>query len=255
MGSKYPGYVVTNYLEDSTVSVSTEDAGYPKENLYNRNPAKPFRFTVTTGGNINIDMGEVKTWDTIAFIGHNFHPSVSIVVLADIAGTGSPVPVGGSPTYRLKDMYWRLDTPEQSRDIYIQITDANSENTEIGELIIGLMVELPVMFEIGHGEAMEEVKVRHQTQRGVRHTYDMYNLESRSYRFEPLTESERDDVFNMHDAVRGDGRPFLFVPILARPFLIYGRKNPDWNVRSIAPCRFSADITMVEESKGVRIEL
>jgi hypothetical protein len=176
-----------------------------------------------------------------------------VAIWADV-GSGSPAFIANM-TYRAGTMYHRLLAPMTSDVVQLIITDSNSEDVEIGELLHGGMVELPAMFRYGHQENIEEGKIEHQTERGVPKIYDLFNLRENKYEFEPLTEDERDEILALHNAVRGSGLPFLFVPILSTTYCIYGRKNKDWNANSIGPCRWSVGITIREESQGTRIEL
>ena len=55
-----PSYLVTNEIDSSaTITVSTEDTVYVKENLYDGILAKPFRFTVTIEP---FSMSRLVTW-------------------------------------------------------------------------------------------------------------------------------------------------------------------------------------------------
>lgn len=130
-------YTAGNYIKASTInSVSTEDSVYKKENLYNKRPSLPFRFTAKSSQYIELDLGSSTLITLFSLINHNLLSSATITLQAD-----TNPPSWGSPSYsqgvtwRSENLYLKLS--QTYRWWRILITDAsNPVNLQIGEAIL-----------------------------------------------------------------------------------------------------------------------
>jgi len=133
-------YTSGNYINVSTINaVSTEDTLYVKENLYNKRPSLPFRFTAKSDQYIDLDMTTDITPTIFALINHNLLSTATIRLEAD----GNP-PNWAAPSYsqvlvwREENLYYKL-SGQTYRWWRIFVTDAlNTANLQIGEAILHL---------------------------------------------------------------------------------------------------------------------
>jgi hypothetical protein len=219
-----PAYLVTNLISgNSTITSDTEDANYPHENLYDQILANPFRFTVTTGGYIEVDLGSAQSFDTIFLGGHNLDASATIVITAG----NSPAPTTGiaAPAYRAGGMVAVITPTQSARYIRITITDSNTDNTEIGELVIGARVALPRSFRHGFGGGVLQQNLQMETERGVKWVYKQYQREQREYEFRIDGDAELSDFRTLHNAVDGNLTPFVWIPDISGTDVYYVRKE------------------------------
>jgi len=129
-----------NYINVSTINaVSTEDPLYVKENLYNKRPSFPFRFTAKSNQYIELDMGVNITPTILSLINHNLLSGATIKIEADndppnwIAPSYSAV-----VTWREENLYKKI-SGQTYRWWRIFVTDAaNPVNLQIGEAILHL---------------------------------------------------------------------------------------------------------------------
>lgn len=130
-------YTIGNYITASTIdSVSTEDTPYVKENLYNKRPSFPFRFTAKSDQSIVLDMATNITPTIFALINHNLLEAATIKLEADNdpPNWGAP-PYSQAVTWREENLFMKLS--ETYRWWRIFVTDAgNPESLQIGEAIL-----------------------------------------------------------------------------------------------------------------------
>src|ERR1043165_9254705 len=69
-----------NVIANATIAVSTSATGYGVANLYDGNPAKPWRATATTA-TIDFDFGSAQSLDLAAIIHHNLTAGLANVKL------------------------------------------------------------------------------------------------------------------------------------------------------------------------------
>jgi hypothetical protein len=129
-------YTSGNYINASTINaVSTEDAIFVKENLYNKRPSLPFRFTAKSSQYVELDMGSDITPTILSLINHNLLSSATIKIEAD-----NDPPNWGSPSYsqsvtwREENLYfkisgqtfrwWRIFVTDASNPVYPQLGEA-----------------------------------------------------------------------------------------------------------------------------------
>jgi len=161
---------------------STADTAYPIANLFDSNPAKPFKFTATTG-NIVFDFGTAKQVDVFAIINHNLTAGLEVRLQGNSADSWATPPLNelitigaadkdgfrpnpwkdltgiGSRTYR----YWRLI-----------VVGANAANVAIGDVWFGgTKRSLVHNISWGFQEGIERTLIEHETDYYVSTIYDL----------------------------------------------------------------------------------
>jgi hypothetical protein len=220
-----PAYVVTNLAMDAfDITSSTADPAYPAGNLADGMAGRPFRFTVTTGGDIEVNFGAAKNFDTVALLGHNFQ---SLTGSVKAGNTANPSTVVAALTYRAPNL-WADCGNQNAQFVHISVSDANTEASAIGELIIGKRVALPRPPKWGVVKQREERDILNETVRGVIHANHLFGREYRepSFRF---PESEYEAFKALHTAAGGRVLPFLWLPNPASsPEAYFMRKEADF---------------------------
>ena len=131
-------YATGNLIDINTLNaVSTEDAIYLKENLYNKRPSFPFRFTQKTDQTITIDLADPALVTLLGLFNHNLSSVAMITLSADTDPPDWNAPAyGATPvTWREEHLYLKLS--ETYRWWQIKITDAaNPLSLQIGEAVL-----------------------------------------------------------------------------------------------------------------------
>lgn len=252
-----PAYVAVNLAAATTssLSASTEDTVYTTANLVDGIQALPFRFTVTTGGNIDIDLGAGGvSYDTIAILGHNHDSTATYNFLT---GTSSPAATSrATPAWRANGI-WANIGAQTDRYVRISITDAGSDITEVGQVFVGLRTELTQSEWFLGGRRGEDVTdVTHETFGGVIWNYRLFKREVLEYRF-VFKETSLGTYRTLHDAVDGQSIPFAWIPDVALTDVYYVRKEPNFAPLETQdksnPPRYEYKMTVREESRGLNI--
>lgn len=127
-----------NYITLATLdSVSTEDALYVKENLYNKRPSLPFRFTAKAAQSIVIDAGGNISPTILSLLNHNLLVGATIKIEADNdpPNWGAP-PYTQALTWREENLYYKI-TGQTYRWWRIYVDDpGNPVFPQIGEAIL-----------------------------------------------------------------------------------------------------------------------
>ncbi len=241
----------------SLITVSTEDPVFPKGNLIDKDYSNPFRFTVTTGGTIEIDFLTAVTFDGVFIGNHNFDPSVAVTIR--VGAASPPTTLVDSPAYRVKNMLAK-PASQTFRFLEVSIVDAGASITEIGELVVGVRQALPRGIRFGSTIGIQQELIRERTNRGRRFAIELFQLEKRSYQFR-FPESERAQFLAFWQGVNGSLDPFvwaendaevdpaesLYVTIDDQGFFPKELNEP-------APdAVFDYSMTLIEESVGAEI--
>lgn len=166
----------------ATITASTEASGYGVANLYDGNPAKPWKATTTTG-TVSFDFGAAVNIDLVALIHHNLTAGLEVRIQADNASDFSSLDLNQTitiPAYEADDFpvnpwidlsalsnswrYWRLN-----------VVGTNSANVAIGEL---WMVGTKRTLTAGHllyglQESFEKPIIEHVTDYKVSTIYNL----------------------------------------------------------------------------------
>lgn len=241
----------------SLITVSTEDAAFPKANLIDKDYANPFRFTVTTGGTIEIDFLAPVVFDAVFIGNHNFDPTVALTI--KVGAASPPTTLIDSPAYRAKNIISTF-TSQTFRFLEVGITDAGSDTTEIGELVVGVRTVLPRSHQFGFVPGIQQAVVLDRTNRGRRYAVELFQLERRAYVIRFL-ESERSQILNFWNSVNGSLDPFVWMEdnIEDDPAesLYVSLENPGYFPQQLAAGgldpAFDFQFTVIEESTGAAI--
>ena len=206
---------------DVTATPSSEDVAYPIENLFNGNPAKPFRFDALQG-NVVIDFGVATQIDIFAVVMHNLDEGIDFRLQANdvdewstpsldqVVTVGAPDEDGFPPNLGL-DLtgiasrtfrYWRL-----------LVAEDNSDAPAFGHLHLGAP-KRSLVHNISWGlqEGVERTIVEHETDYYVSTIYDL-GVKVRTFQGEcETTDAGLAVIRQWWDACRGRALPTIIVP-------------------------------------------
>lgn len=223
-------YVKGNFANVNTLlSVTSEDAVYVKEWIYDRRQAKPFRFTAKSGNQILIDGGAGGISPTIAGImNHNLAgTSGGGAFLCKIKGDDNNPPGGGwdAPAYS-RDIAWHtlnmfklLDGAPTYRYWLLDIDDFDNPLTgcEIGEFILSTWAAFPSNYAPGSRNAAKYIQFDNETPFGQRWRAFAAKQKQFNVSFEGITNaqmvSEMEAMFDDLDGIH----PFIFIPDSTEP--------------------------------------
>lgn len=133
-------YVTTNLLNSSTLPAdnatyrSSEDATYQVENLYNKRPSYPFRWTGRVGEWVKIQLTQRQVVSFVGAFNHNLTSAANVQLhSSNVNGAWN---LAANITWRQYDMYAMFGR----RDLWwrFSVGDAgNADLPEIGELVLG----------------------------------------------------------------------------------------------------------------------
>jgi hypothetical protein len=209
-----------NVIANATITPSTEATGYEVENLYDGNPAKPWRATATTG-NIVFNFGSAQSIEMAAIIHHNLTAALNVRLQGHTADSwGSPTldqaftiatyDSDGFPINPWLDLtgiahsfqYWRLSFPS-----------ANGANIAIGEFWLSAAKRTLVKgVAPGYREDAERQLIEHVTDYGVSTIYD---LGSRVRAWAGQIDTTTADLATLQawwDSCHGRALPTLLIP-------------------------------------------
>lgn len=244
-------YAVTNLITSAaTLSSSTQNATYPRTNLYDGILAKPFRFTVGTGGYIEIDFGTDKTPTMIAIMGHNFMSGATMTLKA--GASANPSTLVATPLYRAEGIYITF-SGTTARYWRLTIVDTNASYTEIGELWLVAHVTLTSSQQWGFRQGREREQVVLETERGVKYVYSMFKRQVYDFTFEPLRSTDLTELRTLDTAALGAANPFLFVPDLSDTVIYQVRKQSSSIEENLNYNTFRYKMQLEEESVGIAV--
>ncbi len=191
----------------STITVSSEDAVFVKENLIDGDYSKPFRFNSLAGGTIEIDFLAPKIFDTVFIGNHNFGLAAAVTI--KVGASSPPTTLVASPTFREKNITALLAT-QTFQFLEVGIADSNTKQTEIGELIVGVRTVLPRAIRFGKVPGIRQEAIVERTNRGKRYALELFELENRTYQLRYL-ETERQQVLDFWKSVNGSIDPFVWI--------------------------------------------
>jgi len=247
----FPAYLSEDLLAgidfDTDVSSSSEDSDYPLENLADRNPANVFKFESATNGYIEFDFGSTQSINTIALLNHSFDSGDNITVKA--GASPDPSTVIATFIYRARDMVAFLSTAESARYLRLVWSGATAAHS-IGEMVVGESVTLSSQFSQRIGSQTVEKKIRRETPRGVKSSFDLYCLEQREYLFRELSTTEKNAFRTMHESLGGDRYPMLWLPNVSTSEVLYGYKQENFEARSVNHHRWEYILSITSASRG-----
>jgi len=248
-----------NLIQSSSgIIVSTEDVAFPKGNLLDADYSNPFRFTVGTGGDIEIDFLTSVIFDGIFIGNHNLVSSATVTLKA--GNSPSPSTVIDTPAWKEKNI---ISTPssQSARFLRIEMTDNQPVGftSEIGELVVEVRVVFPRGIRFGFRPGINQEAIIERTNRGKRYALQLFEQEQRDYRFR-FPESERSQFLAFWKAVNGSINPFVWMENNDGDEGLYvSIQQPGFFPKELAePATdpvFDWGFTLVEESIGAEILL
>jgi hypothetical protein len=255
-----PGaYLAENLIDaGTTITPSTEDSAYPKANLYDRQAARVFRSTSPSSLTILLDFGAAVAADTIALINHNLTQSASLKLEAD---NGSPPTTDiAVPTYRQHDL-WKSFTSTSKRYWLLTITDSNTADIQIGQLILGVRVAFPRGRKIGnYTPATRRANLSGETYAGVFWNYHLFQRKQLNPSFRVGSSAELAILTGLDAATFGNLYPFLYIPDQAAADCYYVRKEPDFEPQEFTGRLAGPELVhdyqmiLIEESRGLEVQ-
>lgn len=241
----------------SLITVTSEDAAFPKENLIDGDYSSPFRFDSLSGGTIDIDFLATTTFDSVFLGNHNFAASVGITIKGD--ATFPPTTVLDSPAFFIKNIISKF-TSLSVRFLRIEIADINAAPTEIGELVVGVRTILPRGIRFGFTPGIQQEIILERTNRGKRFALELFELARRSVSFR-FPNSERAQFLAFWSGVNGSLDPFVWIENEAEPdpaeSFFVSIEQPGYFPKELAqPAAdsvFDYSFTLIEESAGAEI--
>ena len=253
-----PSYIATNLIDGSSITLSTEDSVYPKENLYDADLANPLRFT-TGGGYVEIDLLASQSISAVFLGGHNF---VEAGFACSIKAGASPAPssVIATPSWASRYIV-AIFSATAYRYVRIEITDAQDAGdvTRIGELVIGLRQVLPRAIRFGRKPHIIQSGVINRTNEGKRYALENYRLEQLTYDF-VFVDSELATFRAWWEAIGGVLNPFVWMEDNSVDKALYmsledegflPQERPDLANEAVLDYR----VVLTEEGVGAEIEL
>lgn len=201
-------YILDNLLDTAAViTPSTEDAAFPVENLYDKRPGKPFKFT-TTSGNIVIDLGSAQSVSAIALINHSIPAGASAYIEGHTSDEWSDpdvseeIVVTAVNTHKTftaaSKRYWRL------------VVDCSTVTAKIGELILGNAVDLSQNYNWEWPDGHHWLNVNAATEFSQRWSYHRTKTRSYSLSF-AVNDTTKDEILTLLNATNGGAIPFVFI--------------------------------------------
>lgn len=210
-----------NFIGSGTATPSTEDSGYPIENLYDNRPTKPFRFEATTG-NIVWDFTTARQFDGIVVCRHNLQDALpGVRIQANSGNVWTSPPFNRLLTVRAADLdghtrniaddfsavalrsyrYWRFI-----------VGSANDVAVSLGEMFLGAMRALPNSVDFPVSDTIEQPLIEHQTDFLGNLNYDL-GVKRRNFNgTTKVTLSGRAVIQQYWDACHGRALPHFIIP-------------------------------------------
>lgn len=236
-------YAIDNFLAGTDVAVisSSEDTLYVLENLWNRRPSKPFRFTGHGSvGNpewVCAEFDAPKNVTIAALFNHNLTALTGGNDALVLKACDDPCAVSGgcdwaTPDYshslqdRLidhwNDLYHVIDETRLSYRLEV-IDESNPVEVELGEFFLGELTELDsARLSPGRVESPTLYRFLNVTPYGQHWAESLSNSVSLSLTVTNLNDpAQVDAVRVMIEAVHANGGRFVIVPNDAFPFVYY----------------------------------
>lgn len=220
-------YVTTNLLDvDSLDDVSSEDAIYTRDFLYNRRPSKPFRFTAKATQWIKLDFGVNTRLTHISIFNHNLTNGADIRLQGNNADAWAPPPLNQALTWRDYALYYHFNKGYQRWRLYVD-DPGNSQYPQIGELVFGRHAKfLNAWIQPDWGQGLNFSIAEAKTYFGQ--DWDYYLSQSQSFRLKIRNlndPSTIDDLQQFFTDIQGSAGRFVLIPNDALPFCFYVKVN------------------------------
>ncbi len=186
----------------ATLTASTENTAFPKENVQNEHRTKIWKSTDLTSETLDFDLGAAAAVDTIAIMNHNFNDFTSTTptitwIGDDNSDFSSPstssaltVVAGIIVLYFSSDSkrYWRLS----------MTGGAGTETVyEVGRIMFGAKLQPSKSYNVGFGRIVNDFTTISQSVGGQLHSDFKNKFESYQLNFNHMTTTDRDSYITM----------------------------------------------------------
>lgn len=205
-------YCKINLAESGTISVSSENAFYPKGNLVNGRPSKPFRTTDHTAEWIKVDLGSAKVIKFVGLLNHNLSSGATITI------EGNATDSWATPTYTAT-MTWVVANcfkiiNQEFRWWRVTIADAGNTDgyIQIGQWLVGTHTVLTHNWHYGSSTSISYNNIRLMTAYKQEWVYALNSGTSYYLNFEYVTAADRAEYDTLFILTQGGFYPFLLIP-------------------------------------------
>ncbi len=206
------GYVFSNRIytayaaDNANITVSTENATYPKAGLVDFRIDKPFRHT-TTSGTVLVDLDSALACD-FAWIGK--HNLATVALTAGSTSACSDFTASPSPAVDYTATNIFLKFTEQTYR-YWKFTTTSISNVEMCELYLGVFAQFSVGFDYGFQHGKVFASDQHRTEFGSLYPYSRYNVRTRRYTWTNRSPTLESEIATMYDTTSGSVNPLVWV--------------------------------------------
>jgi hypothetical protein len=241
----------SNQYVTATLTVSSEQAAYPKLFSQELPISKPFRFVGDSSENIQIDLGSAQTITLIAILNHNLTSSAGITVF----GGSTPNPNGSqfttTMTWREHDAFKVLS--QSWRYWKIIFSDAANPDTfvQIGYVMMGSMTTLGFNFAYGWQFTDEHVNLELESEFGVQHVAEMFHRIVLDLSFQNITSANAAIIRQLQRDLKRNQIPIFLMPDAALNEGYFGRIVS--HLTRTIDFYQTMQVRFLEESRGKKI--
>ena len=242
-----------NKLVGSTITPSSAASAYPIANLTGLPISKPFRFTGDTSENLQIDLGSALPIDLIALVNHNLTSAATITVNAGASANPDGSTYTTTVTWRARDAFKLLSSPQTYR--YWKIIIADSANTdtfiELGFAMLGDSTTLGFNYRYGGTFIDEQNNLEVETEFGSPHVVELHDRVRLSLPFNNIQASEAVTLRTLYRTLKRNLVPLFLIPDAAVNDGYFGR----WVSQYERQDDFYRSVTVefLQDGKGDRI--
>lgn len=242
-----------NKLVGATITPSTADSSYPIANLTSLPISKPFRFTGDTSENLQIDLGSALPIDLIALINHNLTNAATITVNAGASSNPDGSTFTTTITWRERDCFKLLSSPQTYRYWKIIIADSANPDTfiELGFAMLGDSTELGFNFRYGGQFIDEQHNLEVETEFGSPHVVELHDRVRILLPFNNVPAADAVTLRTLYRTLKRNLIPLFLIPDSAVNDGYFGR----WVSQFEREDEFLRSVTMefLQDGRGDRI--
>lgn len=210
-------YIVSNDLDNasSIAMQGSSNETYLHDERISRLATGSTAWSSDNSQTITIDMGSSTSMSFAALLNHNFNSSFGDVQVRKSNDNFSVDDnLVSTFTYRDRDMYVTFSS-QSERYWQIRINGDNSSDTPaIGQLVIGVQIQLTKQFN--WGAKVEELwnNIQHETPGGKIWSYNQQATQRYTWRvqYDDISASDLDEIRTLIEATKGGHLPFTWVP-------------------------------------------
>lgn len=246
-------YSVGNLINSDTLSaVSSEDAKYKKEYMFNQRQSLPWRMTSKTSQYATFNLGSATQVTILGILNHNLTSGATITLKANTSDSWASPPYSQSITWHKLNIYYLLNQTYQW--FRVEISDSgNSLYPEVGELILNTYVSLDRVHSWGYPERKFYIKTENVTRFGQRWRNKIAEKKSFSLNFEQVLDSKIiAEIEAMFDDFDGQ-YPFIFIPDNTANDCWYMEVLNDFEAQRLFKNNSNFALELEEQSRGITL--